>query len=123
MFVGNHCKLILSKNKNEDCYNFEKLCNVLSDVEDKAHLIEIFGVYSRARELMTRRSFLSDTDIDGLVSFCTQFGELYPVYFLGSNITLKMHDFIFDVPCFVKVHRTIGLFSEEEGESLHRFMN
>ena len=123
VFVGNHCKVILSKQKDSNLYNYEKLCNVLSDCKKRAHLIEIFSVYSRARELMSRRSFLNDTDINELVSLCTKFGEIYPVYFESFTITLKMHEFIFDVPRFVKTYKTIGLFSEEEGESVHRFMN
>ena len=30
---------------------------------------------------------------------------------------------LFDVPRFLSKHKTIGLFSEEEGESLHKSVN
>ena len=34
-----------------------------------------------------------------------------------------MHELIFDVPRFAKNHATLGLLSEEEGESLHNSVN
>ena len=34
-----------------------------------------------------------------------------------------IHELAFDVPCFVKEHETVGLFSEEEGESIHHAIN
>ena len=34
-----------------------------------------------------------------------------------------MHFYSFDVPNFVKQHKTLGLLSEEEGESLHAAFN
>ena len=34
-----------------------------------------------------------------------------------------MDEFIFFVPPFVAKHRSLGLFSEEEGESLHAIFN
>ena len=34
-----------------------------------------------------------------------------------------IHELAFDVPCFVKEHETVGLFSEEEGESIHYAIN
>ena len=34
-----------------------------------------------------------------------------------------MHFYSFDVPEFIKKHRTLGLLSEEEGESLHAAFN
>lgn len=40
----------------------------------------------------------------------------YPLLFPHKNIT-------FDVPRFVKKHKTLGLLSEEEGESLHAAFN
>ena len=103
VFVGNHCKVILSKNKN-NVYNFEELCNVLSDnVEAKKHLIAVFTVYSQAHELMTHRNFMNEHDISQLVALTEKFGTIYPTFFcLSYSITLKMHDFIFDVPRFVK---------------------
>ena len=35
----------------------------------------------------------------------------------------KLHELIFDVPRFLAKHKTLGMFSEEEGESLHNLVN
>ena len=58
-----------------------------------------------------------------LTSLCCKFGELFPVYFPRVALTTKIHELVFDVPCFVEEHGTVGLFSEEEGESLHHEIN
>ena len=34
-------------------------------------------------------------------------------------MTQEIHELAFDVPHFVKEHKTVGLFNEEEGESIH----
>ena len=34
-----------------------------------------------------------------------------------------MHEYIYTVPRFVMNHKTLGLLSEEEGESLHAALN
>ena len=40
VFIGNHCKVILAKGKNQ-VYNFEKLCSLLSDRLEREHFIEV----------------------------------------------------------------------------------
>uniref|UniRef100_A0A7M6DRE7 Uncharacterized protein n=1 Tax=Clytia hemisphaerica TaxID=252671 RepID=A0A7M6DRE7_9CNID len=35
----------------------------------------------------------------------------------------KIHEFVWSVPQFLKDHKTIGRYSEEEGESLHNLIN
>ena len=38
---------------------------------------------------------------------------IFPVYFPDVPLTRKIHELAFDVPRFVKEHKTVGLFSEE----------
>ena len=45
------------------------------------------------------------------------------MYFQRVALTRKIHELVFDVPRFVEEHGTVGLFSEEEGESLHHEIN
>ena len=45
------------------------------------------------------------------------------MYFPREALTRKIHELVFDIPCFVEEHETVGLFSEEEGESLHHEIN
>ena len=122
VFIGNHCKVILAKDKNR-VYNFEKLCSVLSDRLKGEHFIEVFRLYSEACLLMARKYILLDQEKARLTSLCCKFGELFPVYFRRVALTRKIHELVFDVPCFVEEHGAVGLFSEEEGESLHHEIN
>ena len=122
VFKGNHCKVILAKDKNQ-VYNFEKLCSVLSDRLEREHFIEVFRLYSEARSLMARKRILLDHEKKRVTSLCYKFGELFPVYFPRVALTRKIHELVFDVPRFVEEHGTVGLFSEEEGESLHHQIN
>jgi len=52
-----------------------------------------------------------------------RFGENYTVFFPKATISRKIHELIFDVPRFLAKHKTVGLFSEEEGESSHKSFN
>ena len=122
VFIGNHCKVILAKDKNQ-VYNFEKLCSVLSDRLEREHFIEVFRLYSEARSLMARKRILLDHEKKRVTSLCYKFGELFPVYFSRVALTRKIHELVFDVSRFVGEHGTVGLFSEEEGESLHHEIN
>ena len=54
VFIGNHCKAILAKDKNQVC-NFEKLCSVLSDRLERENFIEVLRLYSEACLLMARK--------------------------------------------------------------------
>ena len=122
VFIGNHCKVILVKDKNQ-VYNFEKLCSGLSDRLEREHFIEVFRLYSEARLLMARKHILLDHEKARLTSLCYRFGELFLVYFPMVALTRKIRELVFDVPRFVGEHGTVGLFSEEEGESLHHEIN
>ena len=109
VFVGNHCKIILKK--------FSKLCDVISKREPEVcrKFYEVFGVFSGAHYFMSFKQLLSDNEIDHLISYCREFGR--------PCLTRKMHKLIFHVPSFVLKHKTVGLFSEEEGESVHKVVN
>ena len=71
-------------------------------------------------KLMMARRFLTKEEINYL---CEKCGEIFPKYFPARNITRKIHKFVFNVPRFVKTYRTIGLLSEQEGESKHAAIN
>ena len=122
VFIGNHCKVILAKDKNQ-VYSFEKLCSVLSDRLEREHFIEVFRLYSEARSLMARKRILLDHEKKRVTSLCYKFGELFPVYFSRVALTRKIHELDFDVSRFIGEHGTVGLFSKEEGESLHHEIN
>ena len=47
VFIGNHCQVILAKDKNQ-VFNFVKLCNVLTDKVTKDHFVELFRIYREA---------------------------------------------------------------------------
>ena len=75
--------------------------------------------------LFTKRT-LSEAEITQLTTLCTDFGKKYPnvrKFFPKTTITRKIHEPIFDIPRFVSLHKTIGRYSEEEGESLHNSVN
>ena len=38
-------------------------------------------------------------------------------------MTGKIHELVFDIPCFVEEHGAVGLFSEEKGEHLYHEIN
>ena len=73
---------------------------------------------------MTRKQLLTDMDIQNIRTYCFKFGELYPVFFPEKPcLTRKIHELVFHLPRFVELHKTVGLFSEEEGETLHKVVN
>ena len=67
VFIGNHCKVMLAKDKNQ-VYNFEKLWSVLSDRLEREYLIEVFRLYSEARSLMAKKHILLDHEKARLTS-------------------------------------------------------
>ena len=73
---------------------------------------------------MAIKQLLSDSDIESLCYFYKEFGHVYPMVFPESPcLTRKMHELIFHVPTFANKHKTVGLYSEEEGESMHKVVN
>ena len=116
VFIGNHCKKILK--------NYKMLCEVVQDDPVFYNQIcEIFSVYAEIQQLISPKKFLAQEVRDRVKERCTRFGEKYPVYFQNENISRKIHMLIFYVPRFLEKHHTLGLLSEEEGESLHKLVN
>ena len=72
---------------------------------------------------MACKGYLNSEETDTLVFSCHEFGAKFPVYFPDIPLTQEIHELAFDVPRFVKEYQTVGLFSEEEGESIHRAIN
>ena len=72
---------------------------------------------------MARKHILLDHEKARLTSLCYKFGKLFPTYFPRMALARKIHELIFDVPRFVEEHGTVGIFSAEEGKSLHHEIN
>lgn len=74
VFVGNHCKLILK--------NFKLLCNVLDGYPKQYDkFMQIFTIFSRPRDLLFAKRFLTDYEIDKVVKSCEEFCDIYTVNF------------------------------------------
>ena len=119
VFVGNHCKIILK--------NYDALLRVISGDAEIAHHYTgfslIFECFAGAHELMSAKRRLTDMEIENLTEFCHTFGRVYPEYFPEVPcLTRKMHSLIFDVPRFANKHKSVGLYAEEGGESLHKII-
>ena len=71
VFVGNHCKVILAKDKN-GVFTFFKLCSILPDRNLCKKFFDLFELYSVARDLMARKGYLNSEEVDTLV-FSFQF--------------------------------------------------
>ena len=113
--VGNHCHVVLK--------HFTKLTRVLGDRDDELLFNEIFGLFKDITMLMSAPRFLNDQEIDRLEELCFDFGAKFSVDFPERNITRKIHELVFRVPEFVRQFRTLGLLSEQEGESKHAAIN
>ena len=99
------------------------LCDVLDDGPEKTKLKKIFEIFSAPRDLLFAKRFLNEDEISYACKKCEEFCEEYPLLFPGKTIKPKMHFYSFDVPRFLKKHKTLGLLSEEEGESSHSAIN
>ncbi|XP_065678572.1 uncharacterized protein LOC136093529 [Hydra vulgaris] len=115
VFVGNHCKIVLR--------NHYKLCSVIDDEAIKNRFVRVFSVFNNLQPILFKRKFLSDAEISELHQYINLFAIEFHACFPKESITRKMHELIFNVPLFVKLHKTIGLLSEEEGECLHNSVN
>ena len=72
---------------------------------------------------MACKGYLSLEEIDTLVFSCYEFGAKFQAYIPDVSLNPKIHELAFDVPHFVKEHKAVGLFNEEEGESIHHAIN
>ena len=101
VFIGNHCKIILN--------NYEKLCSVASDEpEFHEHISESFQIYSELDKLISAKRFLTEVEILSVKELCKGFGK-FTVNFPNETVTRKMHELIFDVPCFFGKAQNIGI--------------
>ena len=117
-FVGNHCKIILEKRAM-----FSDVLNKV-DVDFCKKMLEVMEEFSEAHHLMTAKKLLNAKDQCLLKQHCQNFGRLYPIYFPEDPcLTRKIHALTVHVSEFVEEHGAIGLFSEEDGESLHKIVN
>ena len=73
--------------------------------------------------LVISKRFLTEEEILKLEEQCVVFGQKFPMYFPERNIIRKMHELIFNIPKFVHKYETIGMLSEQEGESKHASIN
>jgi hypothetical protein len=115
VFVGNHCKIVLR--------NHLKLCSVIDDAAIRNKFLRVFSVFNKLQPILFKRKFLSDDEIIELCQYTDLFACEFHACFPNESITRKMHELTFNVPLFVKSHKTIGLLNEEEGESLHGGIN
>ena len=67
--------------------------------------------------------FLNEDEISTVESLCYKFGQKFPIFFPQRNITRKIHELVFNVPRFIRLYKTIGMLSEQQGESKHASIN
>ena len=109
VMVGNHCIKVLEKHS--------VLTSVLGEVGNMYNWF--FSALSDIMKLVMARRFLEEDEIKRLEELCHGFGAKFPTVFPDRNITLKIHELVFNVPQFARKWKTIGLLSEQEGESMH----
>ena len=103
--------------------SYQKLCSVVSDEpEFHEHISESFRIYSELNKFISGKRFLTEAEILSVKELCAGFGQ-FTINFPNETVTRKMHVLIFDVPCFLAKHKTLGYLSEEEGKSLHCLIN
>ena len=114
--VGNHCMSILR--------NHRQLTDVLDDDPDtKAKFDAVFKCFHEIMILVSAKRFLDDSEVARVRVLCNSFAILIHNVFPDRSITRKMHELIFNVPRFIEQWKTLGLFSEQEGESKHNAVN
>ena len=117
VMVGNHCVIVLKR--------FAVLTSIISGSNQNLYnkFNEIFKIFSDVMTIVMSRRFLEDHELSALDELCLNFGQMFSLYFPQRNITRKIHELIFNVPNFVQRHKTIGMLSEQEGESKHASIN
>ena len=109
VMVGNHCIKVLN--------NYQVLTSVVGEVQNMYNWF--FLTLSEIMKLVMARRFLTDDECARLRTLCHSFGAKFPVVFPDRNITRKIHELVFNVPEFAEKWHTVGLLSEQEGESMH----
>ena len=70
--------------------------------------------------LLLANRFLHQDEVEEICQYCQKFGERFKILFPNETITRKLHELIFYVPVFVKEFHSVGIFSENECEALHK---
>ena len=100
---------------------------ILTEVLDNDEVIErfndVFHCLHEIMKLVMATRFLDDNEIERVSELCKTFSEVFHRAFPDRSITRKIHELVFNVPRFIKQWRTLGLFSEQEGESKHNAVN
>ena len=116
VMVGNHCVIVLEK--------YLELTSVINDHTELYHKLNtIFELFRKIMKLVMKKRFLEDYEISSLENLCNNFGRTFPRFFPERNIIRKIHELIFHLPPVVKKYRTVGMRSEQEGESKHAAVN
>lgn len=98
--------------------NFAILLEAVVEHDEILHKFEIiFSILSRLLPLIYTTRFLSPEEINEVCKSCEEFGEAYPVLFHGETIITHK------IPRFVKKWKSVGLFAEQAGESVHNAFN
>jgi hypothetical protein len=129
-FVGNDCIRLL-KGANQ-------LAAVLTprqftSSDGKQHTIgsndqssRVLGLLTRLRDLHQLYSAarpLCRHEVAALQRKAYEYGNWYPVNFPDQTITPKMHVMIYHMPELAQLYHTVGMFSEQAGESIHTVFN
>ena len=114
-FVGNHCMKLLE--------NADKITSVLDDEAERDQMNLLFQKFLSIYRLMSKNAILSKEEIECLTNECHSFGEWFPAHFPSSTLPIKFHLLTHHVPKFVQKWHSLGLFSEQQVESLHAKAN
>ena len=84
-------------------YNASYLCTYLCIFklmnQNFTSISECSRIYSELDKLISAKRFLTETEINTVKTLCTGFGN-FTKYFPNENFSRKIHELIFDVPCF-----------------------
>ena len=84
-----------------------------------AKFFKVLSILSELSKLPYATRILDDEEIKNVCQLCDDFVEVYPALFSGYMITRKMHNLTHKIPKFVMRWRSIGIFAEQAGESIH----
>lgn len=86
-------------------------------------LLELFQLFAACYKLYTADRFLSPAEIPSLTELCRSFGAKFVEYYRWESVTPKLHMLAVEIPRFARMHRTVGLYSEQAIESMHAEVN
>ena len=116
VMVGNHCVILLKM--------YLVLTSVIEDhIVAREHFNEIFSLLAAIMNLVIAQRFLTEDECNDLEKLCEGLGGKFQIFFPYRKITRKIHKLIFNIPRFANNWKTIGMLSEQEGESKHAAVN